>query len=321
MRRLLMLLILSISMFCVPPAAANLVINGGFETGDFTHWYHENMWLNVSQDGPHGGKWCALFSGWGECLLYQPVNTIPGQYCEVSFWMAGGPDYGNNFKVYWDGGVIYNINDFWGSDWQKISAIHLAKSLVGEVKFVCGTGDNPADLYLDDIEVNPVHNLLTNSSFETGDFTGWTHQTTNYAQMTVDNYDQHDGSWCVSGCGGEANAQCKLSQTFATIPGQSYQVLFWREGGAANGTNFLSAYWNGTKIPSISVDPSDDSAVWNYSQVSSTQVATGNSTTLEFIYEAPTSGMAFFLDTVLVIAPLDVPARPKVLPPYLLLLK
>ncbi|MFZ5451820.1 MAG: hypothetical protein ACOZF2_08130 [Thermodesulfobacteriota bacterium] len=320
MRRLIIVLIFLISLLKVQPAAANLVINGGFETGNFTHWYHENMWFNVSQEYPHGGKWSALFNGWGKCVLSQAVNTLPGKYYEVSFWMAGGPFYGNNFKVYWDGGVIYNINDFWGSHYQKISAIRLAKAFTGEIKFVCGTGDNPADLNLDDIEVNLVDNLLTNSSFETGDFTGWTHEA-HITDLAVCNYQHHDGSWSVYMCGTRSKGQCKISQTFATIPGQSYQVSFWREGGAENGKNYLWAYWNGTQIPSISVDPSDWNAVWYFSEVSSTQVATGTSTTLEFIYDPGNSGIAGYLDTVLVIVPRSTVTRPKHVPPVMLLLE
>jgi hypothetical protein len=46
------------------PASANLITNGGFETGDFTGWTHVGGAVVFGASGlpPHSGKFVAFFS-------------------------------------------------------------------------------------------------------------------------------------------------------------------------------------------------------------------------------------------------------------------
>jgi hypothetical protein len=72
------------------PAKANLITNGGFETGDFTGWpVHTGLFVVGTQFGisPHSGSYQALLpTGFGE--LQQSFATTLGQSYTVDFWAA-----------------------------------------------------------------------------------------------------------------------------------------------------------------------------------------------------------------------------------------
>ncbi|RJR43273.1 MAG: hypothetical protein C4567_06015 [Deltaproteobacteria bacterium] len=299
----------------------NLLVNPGFETGNLSGWNHQGSALSVKKNKPHSGQWSADFwlshgSG-GQCQLSQTFPTVPGQSYEVSFWRSGGDNYQNSLRFYWDGIKIYEKNAFMSDNYVFVfPSPMVASGTSATLKIVYGLGSG-SSLYLDDIQVNPVQNLVVNGNFETGDFSGWSIQK-DYINLWVSNWEPFDGKWSAQGgrqTGDEPS--CKLSQTFATTPGKSYRVVFWRMGGAENNTNFLQAYWNGAAIHSY--NSLGDSTVWHYSVVSSTQVASGASTTLEFIFAPGQSNLFFYLDNVQVnpiAAPITAPrpgkARPEI---------
>ncbi len=73
------------------PAHANLVLNGGFETGDFTGWTElgDPTYNIVWAGNPHSGFYAGL-SGPVDVLggISQSIATIAGHSYEVSFWLS-----------------------------------------------------------------------------------------------------------------------------------------------------------------------------------------------------------------------------------------
>ena len=108
MKRVLLLSTLLGSVVSVLPAnAANLVQNGGFETGDFTGWTHSNDpdgFQFVDSAKAHSGQFSAhlgvnpLDIAPGTFAdLQQTIATVPGTTYTMSFWLdvEPGSDQGN----------------------------------------------------------------------------------------------------------------------------------------------------------------------------------------------------------------------------------
>jgi hypothetical protein len=87
--------------------SASLVLNGGFETGNFTNWILagdqiENTVTSLRVT-PHSGNYCAIFSQYGSVgYLSQAVPTLPGQAYLLAFWLANTTgSTPNQFLVNW----------------------------------------------------------------------------------------------------------------------------------------------------------------------------------------------------------------------------
>jgi hypothetical protein len=140
-----------------------LIVNGGFETGDFSGWTISgagtiNVDYGITTVIPHSGTFAAWFGDpTGLTYLSQIIPTIPGQEYEASFWGANNNGSGppqNEIEVFWDGArVIYgtNVGNF---PWTFEEGTFTATQSTTEIEF--GFYNVPGWFNLDDVSVDPV---------------------------------------------------------------------------------------------------------------------------------------------------------------------
>src|SRR5664279_4841911 len=104
----------ALAMFASVAVHANLVTNGGFETGDFTGWsvFGAGAFDGVDGSVPQSGTYAAFF---GEPVLApsgisQTLATTAGKLYTVTFWLANevdvtGNGIPNSFAFNWNGGA------------------------------------------------------------------------------------------------------------------------------------------------------------------------------------------------------------------------
>ena len=119
---------------------------------------------------------------------------------------------------------------------------------------------------------------MTNGSFETNNFTGWTlggnYTSTTYGQEIVTNGEAESGQYAADL--GSVGSDGTLSQTLQTTAGQQYTLSFWLANNGS-GPNDFTAKWNGASVLALTNAPSQ-----NYTQYTFTVTATGSTSTLEF---------------------------------------
>ena len=153
--------------------AQNLVLNGGFETGDFTGWtlqgtsaYNHAAGSASSPAHPelvHSGAYGALL---GEVstlgYLSQTLSTVTGQLYLLSFWVNSpyftGGDSPNEFQVSWNVGgattILYDQANLAPFNWTNLQFAVPATAPSTVLQF--GARNDPQEFGLDDVSVVPI---------------------------------------------------------------------------------------------------------------------------------------------------------------------
>jgi Carbohydrate binding domain/PEP-CTERM motif len=143
-------------------AHAQLVTNGGFESGDFTGWtvtgdttFSGVCDVSTCPGGyaPYEGNYAAYFGPVGDTItISQMITTTPGDTYSLSFYLAnpvgGTPNY---FSVSF-GTASFSFTNFGAAfDWQQFVMTTVATGNQTELSFTFR--NDPAYWYLDNVTV------------------------------------------------------------------------------------------------------------------------------------------------------------------------
>jgi hypothetical protein len=100
----------------VSGASAQIVTNGGFETGDFTGWtqFGNTGFSGVEPVGVHSGSFGAFFGPVGSTGgITQALATTSGDSYTFSFWLSNdGVGQGTtSFEADWNGASVFTLSN------------------------------------------------------------------------------------------------------------------------------------------------------------------------------------------------------------------
>ena len=147
--------------------AAELVTNGGFETGDFTGWatggtsFPIYTVTNPVQEGVYAAQIAGFLSSIGspaENTLTQVIATALGQSYDLSFWYYQDDRTPNGLNVIWNGLSVYSATDESFAGYK-----HITTSVIGSGSdsLVFKAYNDPAFTYLDNVSVSAVPEPMT----------------------------------------------------------------------------------------------------------------------------------------------------------------
>ena len=157
--------LLAAGLICAPALASNLVVNGGFETGDFTGWsiVSGSPTVLCGQGIQHSGNCAAaLYSS----VIQQDVPTTAGGLYTLDFWVQ---NQNGALTVDWNGSQILSAPQGEFPTYTEEVFSNLAAT-TNSTALQFTDGDVPQGAYLDDVIVTaqapePASSLLLVSGF------------------------------------------------------------------------------------------------------------------------------------------------------------
>lgn len=148
-----------LAMACaLATAALGQIVNGGFETGDFTGWTIDShsIYLEVDSYYNHSGGFAARFGAVSPAYgdqIHQDLSTGGGLYT-LSFWAIDPYESGYSraaFKVMWGDTVLYDADP--PTSYTQYSFVVQGHN--GDRLTIAGW-NSPAGSWIDDISLEPV---------------------------------------------------------------------------------------------------------------------------------------------------------------------
>jgi hypothetical protein len=141
-------------------AGPNLIVNGGFETGDFTGWtavaVSYPIYVTSTPADVYAGVYAAQIAGYtyGPDTLTQVVSDTSGQNYALSFWVDQAPSNLTSaniiFDVNWDGSTVFSQVVPTSSGYQNYM-VTVTGSGADTLEFV--SANNPGLTFLDNVSL------------------------------------------------------------------------------------------------------------------------------------------------------------------------
>jgi hypothetical protein len=144
------------SMVAVLTVSPSLVLNGGFETGDFTDWAESGNLaftsVTADTDFVHSGNYGVALGPSGSLgFISQTMPTLAGSNYAISLWFQNLDGGTNEFQVIWDGNVLYDGIEQAAFGWTNLTLT--GNSSGTNTVLQIGFRNDPSYYALDDIWV------------------------------------------------------------------------------------------------------------------------------------------------------------------------
>jgi hypothetical protein len=155
----LLALTAAVTLSLANSAQADLIVNGGFETGDFSGWTQSGDLQDTFVQGgtspmsPNSSGFQAFLGPPKVGLLAQALATTPGASYTIDFRLAAQNPQANFFALKWGGTTIFSLTNTPGFGYTEYTFNVTASSATTALQFQFL--DHLGNFFLDNVSVNP----------------------------------------------------------------------------------------------------------------------------------------------------------------------